>query len=84
MRGNALDFTAEPRVDLQEDGQCLTLRDAEDHDAFLLSALASGAKRFSIVSPWIIAPTMERVGILAAFAKAVQRGALLLMTSNSA
>lgn len=74
-RRNALDFTVEPRSDLQDGGQFTTLRDASEHDAFLLSALVSDAKRFTIVSPWIIASTMERAGILEGFAKAVQRGA---------
>ncbi|MBD9448064.1 hypothetical protein [Rhizobium sp. RHZ01] len=51
------------------------LRDAAGHHAFLLNALSEGRRRYTIVSPWLIALTMERVGILAAFNAAVQRGA---------
>ncbi|MBL8563806.1 MAG: hypothetical protein JNN06_16170 [Gemmobacter sp.] len=74
-RRNALDFTAKPRSDLLDEGQFITLRDASEHDAFLLSALSSEAKRFTIVSPWVIVSTMERAGILEGFAQAVKRGA---------
>ena len=73
---NALEFAAEPRTDLkQESGQLQMLRDAVGHDAFLLDALAAGGRRYTIVSPWVIATTMERVGLLAAFETAVRRGA---------
>lgn len=73
---NALEFLAEPRADLKQDtGQIAMLRDAAGHDAFLLDALASGGRRYTVVSPWVIASTMERVGLLAAFEKAVHRGA---------
>ena len=50
-------------------------RDAADHDAFLIDALAGNGRRFSIVSPWIIARTMENVGFLTAFERAISRGA---------
>jgi hypothetical protein len=73
---NALEFTGEPREDLKQgNGQIQMLRDAAEHDAFLLDALSGGGRRYTIVSPWVIASTMERVGILAAFEAAVQRGA---------
>ncbi|CDZ68323.1 Superfamily I DNA helicase [Neorhizobium galegae bv. orientalis] len=73
---NALDFAAEPRTDLaQGNAQIQMLRDAAGHDAFLLDALSGAGRRYSIVSPWVIASTMERVGLLAAFDAAVQRGA---------
>lgn len=51
------------------------LRDAAGHDAFLLNALAIGGRRYTIVSPWVIAATMERVGLRAAFEAAIRRGA---------
>lgn len=51
------------------------LRDAAGHDAFLLDALSARGRRYTIVSPWVIASTMERVGLLSAFEAAVQRGA---------
>ncbi|WFE76429.1 AAA domain-containing protein [Roseinatronobacter sp. S2] len=73
---NALEFAAEPRTDLKQDsGQIQMLRDAVGHDAFLLDALSAGGRRYTIVSPWVIATTMERVGLLAAFEAAVRRGA---------
>jgi hypothetical protein len=73
---NALEFAAEPRIDLKEgSGQIEMLRDAAGHDAFLLDALSAGGRRYTIVSPWVIASTMERVGLLAAFEAAIRRGA---------
>ncbi len=73
---NGLEFAAEPRTDLKQgDGQIQMLRDAAGHDAFLLDALSGSGRRYSIVSPWVIASTMERVGLLTAFKAAVQRGA---------
>lgn len=73
---NALEFAVEPREDLKHGGgQIQMLRDATGHDAFLLDALSGRGRRYTIVSPWVIASTMERVGILAAFESAVKRGA---------
>ena len=73
---NALEFAAEPRTDLKQgSGQIQMLRDAAGHDAFLLDTLSTGRRRYTIVSPWVIATTMERVGLLAAFEGAVRRGA---------
>ena len=53
----------------------MTLRDAAEHDSFLIEALSSAAREFTIVSPWVIASTMKRAGLLDAFQKAVNRGA---------
>lgn len=73
---NALEFAVEPRQDLKQgSGQIQMLRDAAGHDAFLMDVLSGGGRRYTIVSPWVIASTMERVGLLAAFKAAVQRGA---------
>jgi len=73
---NALEFETEPRSDLQIDnGELQMLRDAAEHDAFLLKALAGSGRRYSIVSPWVITRTMENVGFLSAFEKAIGRGA---------
>jgi hypothetical protein len=73
---NELEFAAEPRKDLtQGTGQIQMLRDAAGHDAFLLNALSGTGRRYTIVSPWVIASTMERVGLLAAFEAAIRRGA---------
>ena len=71
----ALDFTAQPRSDLQDTSSPLTtLRDAEEHDRFLNKALSS-ANEVTIVSPWIISSTMERAGLLDALDSAVKCGA---------
>ncbi len=73
---NALEFAAEPRTDLKQGGgQIQMLRDAAGHDAFLLDALSAGGRRYTIVSPWAIATTMDRVGLIAAFEAAIRRGA---------
>jgi phosphatidylserine/phosphatidylglycerophosphate/cardiolipin synthase-like enzyme len=65
-----------PRSDLQESqGQLQSLRDAAEHDAFLLDVLSSDARRYLIVSPWIKLRTMERTGILKALELAAARGA---------
>jgi phosphatidylserine/phosphatidylglycerophosphate/cardiolipin synthase-like enzyme len=73
---NAIEFAAEPRTDLKQgSGQIQMLRDAAGHDAFLLDALSAGGRRYTIVSPWVIAGTMERVGLIAAFEGAIRRGA---------
>ncbi|MBY3544789.1 hypothetical protein HFN69_21970 [Rhizobium laguerreae] len=73
---NALEFAVEPREDLKQgNGQIQMLRDAAGHDAFLLDALSGDGRRYTVVSPWVIASTVERVGILASFKAAVQRGA---------
>lgn len=51
------------------------LRDAGEHDEFLLDLPGSaGAGKVSIVSPWIVASTMERTGILSALTDARKRG----------
>lgn len=72
---SGLEYSAAPRDDLSQNGRIRTLRDANEHDEFLLSALASSATNFTIVSPWIITSTMRRTGILDALKKAVERGA---------
>jgi hypothetical protein len=73
---NALEFDTEPRSDLEETGSKLQmLRDADEHDAFLLAALSANGRHYSIVSPWAIVRTMEKVGFLSAFEAAIQAGA---------
>lgn len=75
QRDGVLEFTAQPRSDLQDSSHPLsTLRDAEEHDRFLKNALST-AREMTIVSPWIIASTMKRAGLLDAFQSAVARGA---------
>lgn len=71
----ALEFAAQPRSDLQDLSHPFsTLRDAEEHDRFLKEALPT-AREMTIVSPWVIASTMKRAGLLDAFQSAVARGA---------
>lgn len=65
---NGLEFAAEPRSDLKQgDGQIEMLRDAAGHDALLPDALAVGGRRYTIVSPWMTAVTMERAAFVDAF-----------------
>lgn len=76
--GQELDFDPAPRPDLQErDDQLQSLRDAAEHDAFLLNALSGSARSYLIVSPWIKLRTMERTGILKALQAAAARGAVI-------
>lgn len=90
--GRALEYEAQPRTDLQAADQPLgTLRDANEHDRFLLELLKSDARKLTIVSPWVIAQTMKRAGLLDGFSEAVASGVeinvfvdpLLNQTSNS-
>ncbi|MCF6329196.1 MAG: AAA domain-containing protein [Henriciella sp.] len=75
-KGSALEFEVKPRLDLQASDQSFkTLRDAAEHDSFLLDVLSSSAREFTIVSPWVIASTMKRAGLLDAFKNATARGA---------
>ncbi len=73
---NAITFETQRRDDLVRPGQELRmLRDAREHDAFLLGLLGSAdAGKISIVSPWIVVSTMERTGILPALAAARNAG----------
>lgn len=64
-KGSALEFAVQPRPDLQVSDQPFkTLRDAAEHDRFLIDVLSSSAREFTIVSPWVIASTMKRAGLL--------------------
>ncbi|NKB58532.1 MAG: hypothetical protein GKS00_19560 [Alphaproteobacteria bacterium] len=73
---NALEFEVAPREDLVlHSGQLITLRDAAEHDAFLLNALGKRSAKYMIVSPWVTVPTMKRAGLLDALRAAAKRGA---------
>lgn len=75
-KGTALDFAMEPREDLTRgDDQIEMLQHAAEHDAFLLDALKGEGRQYVIVSPWVVAGTIERTGLLDAMASARQRGA---------
>ncbi|WP_319773961.1 AAA domain-containing protein [Breoghania sp.] len=75
-KGKALDFAMEPREDLKRgEARFEILQQAAEHDAFLLDALRGEGRRYMIVSPWVVAGTIERTGLLDAMATACQRGA---------
>lgn len=75
-KGRALDFAMEPREDLtRDDAQIEMLQHSAGHDAFLLSALKGEGRKYMIVSPWVVAGTIERTGLLDAMTSARQRGA---------
>lgn len=75
-KGQALDFAMEPREDLTSGGaQIEMLQHAAEHDAFLLDALRGEGREYMIVSPWVVAGTIGRTGLLDAMASARQRGA---------
>ena len=75
-KGKALDFAMEPREDLTRgEAQIEMLQHSAEHDAFLLSALKGEGRRYMIVSPWVVAGTIEWTGLLDAMASARQRGA---------
>lgn len=72
---NALAFDVPSRADLSKGARKLeTLRDAAEHDAFLLREFANARRRLCIVSPWINIATMTEVGFAGAIAAARARG----------
>lgn len=72
---NALHFEHRIRQDLrQADTTIHPLRDAQEHDAFLLDATAQAGREIHIVSPWIILERIEEIGALGAMRAAIQRG----------
>jgi len=72
---NALQFEHRQRLDLQTRTTVLSqLRDASDHDAFLLQTLSSVKSRFQIVTPWIILARTKEIGAFDAMKMAVDRG----------
>lgn len=72
---NALHFKHQARQDLQATGADVRpLRDAQEHDTFLLDAIARARREIEIVSPWINLDRIEEIGALNAMRSAVQRG----------
>lgn len=72
---NALAFDVPPRPDLAAGPRPIELlRDAAEHDAFLIKALGAARRKFSIVSPWINVATMDRAGLTPAMRQARERG----------
>ncbi|BAQ68094.1 DNA helicase [Rhodovulum sulfidophilum] len=82
-QGKELDFAMEPREDLTRgEARIEMLQQAAEHDAFLLGALKGEGRKYMIVSPWVIAGTIERTGLLDAMATARQRGAEIEVFSD--
>lgn len=72
---NALRFEHRKRSDLQTRSTVLSqLRDASDHDAFLLQTLSAVKSSFQIVTPWIILARTKEIGAFDAMKRAVDRG----------
>ncbi|MFG1295585.1 AAA domain-containing protein [Xanthobacter variabilis] len=72
---NEMVFEALARTDLSRGTRALEpLRDAAEHDAFLLKEFASAQRRLCVVSPWLNIATMEQAGFIAAIAAARTRG----------
>jgi len=68
-------FEVPARRDLSKGIRTLqTLRDAAEHDAFLLRKFAKAQNRICIVSPWINVRTMRRAGFVDAISSARRRG----------
>jgi len=72
---NEMVFEVPSRTDLAQGKRVIeALRDAAEHDVFLLKELARARRRLCIVSPWINIATMERLGFTAAITAARARG----------
>ncbi|PIP00863.1 AAA domain-containing protein [Pleomorphomonas carboxyditropha] len=72
---NEMAFEVPSRTDLSRGTRTLeSLRDAAEHDAFLLKEFANARRRLCIVSPWINIATMKEVGFIGAIATARARG----------
>lgn len=72
---NEMVFDVPSRADLSEGARTLeALRDAAEHDAFLLKALESAGRRLCVVSPWINIATVKRARFLTAIEAACARG----------
>jgi hypothetical protein len=71
---NALTFSPLPRKDIASKSSLLFLRDAAQHDEFLLKLIETATLELIVVSPWIRNKQVHDTGILAAMAAAVQRG----------
>ncbi|MFZ5655868.1 MAG: AAA domain-containing protein [Pseudomonadota bacterium] len=71
---NALHFGHRIRQDLRGAGTAVqVLRDAQEHDSFLLDAIAGAGREIHIVSPWIMLERIEEIGALGAMRAAVLR-----------
>jgi len=71
---NALQFEYRVRHDLVSETGLKELRNANDHDAFLLDTLSKAHREVHIVTPWIRPGCIEEIGVLDAMVDAVNRG----------
>ncbi len=72
---NEMDFDVPSRTDLSRGTRTLEmLRDAAEHDAFLLREFANAQRKLCVVSPWINLATMKQAGFADAIVAARARG----------
>ena len=72
---NEMVFDVPSRSDLSGGARTLeSLRDAAEHDAFLLTEFTNARRRLCVVSPWINIATMKQVGFTEAIVAARARG----------
>ena len=72
---NALHFEYRLRQDLKSlRTEVHQLRDAQEHDSFLLETLAKVSREINIVTPWIRLECIEEIGAMEAMSAAIQRG----------
>lgn len=72
---NEMVFEVLSRPDLSRGARALqSLRDAAEHDAFLLKEFASAQRKLCVVSPWINIATMKQAGFIEAIVSARARG----------
>ena len=73
----SLEYEIKPRTDLilKIQDSYNILSDSAKHDSFLLDAIQSAGRKFTIVSPWVISSTMRKARLLDCFREAVGRGA---------
>ncbi|MDR3447445.1 AAA domain-containing protein [Dyella sp.] len=72
---NALQFEYLPRPDLKQTAQGITtLRDAREHDDFLLKLFGTVNEEVHLVTPWIILERVHTIGAMDAMRTATSRG----------
>ncbi|KRE22548.1 hypothetical protein ASE66_25485 [Bosea sp. Root483D1] len=81
---NEMVFEVPSRPDLSRGPRALqSLRDAAEHDAFLLTEFASARRKICVVSPWINIATMKQAGFIEAIALARARGVGVTIYADS-
>lgn len=72
---NEMVFEVPSRPDLSRGARAVqSLRDAAEHDAFLLKEFANAQRKLCVVSPWINIATMKQAGFTEAIVSARARG----------